>query len=239
MLLLPLEQMPRAKRGAALLENPHRDSAPRDRGGQSSGRLPIGALGAGKARLRRETAASFLRRRNRRWEIALGKRYPWNAGPSARVGRLCSVIIGPGRSCMEFSMRSQISYSILAAALLGGASIANAQDVVTQPLPPGAVVVRPAQTVETVPVETVETVQTVRSVGHAARRPISRHLARSRPESVVTTTTTRRTILGERVVPAPAVIAPAPLNTVAEPTYAEIPAPAYPPRLYDIATEPV
>lgn len=136
-------------------------------------------------------------------------------------------------------MRSQISYSVLAAALLGGASIANAQDVVTQPLPPGAVVVRPAQTVETVPVETIETVQTVRSVGHAARRPISRHLARSRPESIVTTTT-RRTILGERVVPAPAVIAPAPpLATVAEPTYAEIPAPAYPPRLYDVATEPV
>jgi hypothetical protein len=140
---------------------------------------------------------------------------------------------------MEFSMRSQISYSVLAAALLGGASIANAQDVVTQPLPPGAVVMRPAQTVETVPVETVETVQTVRSVGHAARRPTSRHLARSRPESIVTTTT-RRTILGERVVPAPVVIAPAPpLTTVTEPTYAEMAAPAYPPRLYDIATEPV
>jgi hypothetical protein len=136
-------------------------------------------------------------------------------------------------------MRSQISYSVLAAALLGGTSIANAQDVVTQPSPPGAVVVRPAQTVETVPVETVETVQTVRSVGHVARRPISRHLARSRPESIVTTTT-RRTILGERVVPAPAVIAPAPpLATVADQTYAEMPAPAYPPRLYDVATEPV
>ena len=136
-------------------------------------------------------------------------------------------------------MRSQISYTVLAAALLGGASIANAQDVVTRPLPPGAVMVRPAQTVETVPVETVETVQTVRSVGHAARRSNSRHLARSRPETVVTTTT-RRTILGERVVPAPAVIAPAPaLGTVAEPTYADMPAPAYPPRLYDVATEPV
>lgn len=134
-------------------------------------------------------------------------------------------------------MRSHVSYTVLAAALLGGASIANAQDLVTPPLPPGAVVVRPAQTVETVPVETVETVQTVRSVGHAARRPISRHLARSRPESIVTTTT-RRTILGERVVPAPAVIAPAPpLATVADPTYAEIPAPAYPPQLYDVATE--
>lgn len=137
-------------------------------------------------------------------------------------------------------MRSQISYSILVAVLLGGASIANAQDVVTQPLPPGAVVVRPAQTLETVPVETVETVHTVRSVGHAARRPTSRHLARSHPQSIVTTTTTRRTILGERLVPALAVIAPAPpLATVAEPTYAEIPAPAYPPRLYDVATEPV
>jgi hypothetical protein len=140
---------------------------------------------------------------------------------------------------MEFSMRSQIPYSVLVAVLLGGPSIANAQDVVTQPLPPGAVVVRPAQTLETVPVETVETVQTVRSVGHAARRPTSRHLARSHPESIVTPTT-RRTILGERRVPALAVIAPAPpLATVAEPTYAEIPAPAYPPRLYDVATEPV
>jgi hypothetical protein len=141
---------------------------------------------------------------------------------------------------MEFSMRSQISYTVIAAALLGGASIANAQDVVTGPLPPGAVVMRPAQTVETVPVDTVETVQTVRSVGHAARRPTSRHLAGSHPESIVTTTTTWRTILGERLVPAPAVIAPAPpLATAAEPTYAEIPAPAYPPRLYDVATEPV
>jgi hypothetical protein len=139
---------------------------------------------------------------------------------------------------MEFSMRSQISYSVLAAALLGGTSIANGQDVVTQPLPPGAVVVRPAQTVETVPVETVETVETVRSAGHAARRSNGHHVARSRPESVVTTTT-RRTILSERVAPAPAVIAPAPLDTVAEPTYAEIPAPAYLPRLYDVATEPV
>lgn len=135
-------------------------------------------------------------------------------------------------------MRSHVWYTVLAAALLGGASIANAQDLVTPPLPPGAVVVRPAQTVETVPVETVETVQTVRSVGHAARRPISHHLARSRAESVVTTTT-RRTILGERVVPAPAVIAPAPpLATVADPIYAEIPAPAYPARLYDVATPP-
>ncbi|MGB6542435.1 MAG: hypothetical protein WBF03_16380 [Xanthobacteraceae bacterium] len=139
-------------------------------------------------------------------------------------------------------MRSQISYTVLAAALFGGASIANAQDVVTRPLPPGAVM-RPAQTVETVPVETVETVQTVRSVGHAARRSNGRHLAshlaRSRPETIVTATT-RRTILGERVVPAPAVIAPAPaLGTVAEPTYAAMPAPAYPPRLYDVATEPV
>lgn len=140
-------------------------------------------------------------------------------------------------------MRSQISYTVLAAVLFGGASIANAQDLVTRPLPPGAVVMRPAQTVETVPVETVETVQTVRSIGHAARRPNSRHLAshlaRSRPETIVTTTT-RRTILGERVVPAPAVIAPAPpLGAVAEPTYADMPAPAYPPRLYDVATEPV
>ena len=51
-------------------------------------------------------------------------------------------------------MRSQISYTVLAAVLFGGASIANAQDLVTRPLPPGAVVVRPVQTVETVPVET-------------------------------------------------------------------------------------
>jgi hypothetical protein len=147
---------------------------------------------------------------------------------------------------MEFAMSKPISYAVLAAAVLGGASVANAQDVITQPLPPGAVVTRPVQTVQTVPIETVETVQTVRSVDRAARRPIGHHSARSRPESVVTTTT-RRTILGERVLyaaPPVAAIAEPAYTDFAEPAYTDFAppavaaAPAYPPRLYDVATPP-
>ncbi len=135
-------------------------------------------------------------------------------------------------------MSNQVSYAVLAVALLAGASAANAQDVITQPLPPGAVVPRPAPALETVPVETVETVETVRSVGHAARRPITHRFVRSRPENIVTTTT-RRTILGERVVPAPAVVAPSPpVAAIAEPAYTDVveAPPAYPPPLYDAAT---
>jgi len=133
-------------------------------------------------------------------------------------------------------MQNRISYIVLA--LLAGASTAHAQDVITPPptvwAPAVAVVTQPVQTVETVPVETVETVQTVRPLGHARRRSAGHRLASSRPENIVTTTT-RRTILRERVVtPAPAVAA------ITEPMV-EAPtvlAPAYPPRLYDVAAPP-
>jgi hypothetical protein len=135
-------------------------------------------------------------------------------------------------------MSRHVSYAVLAVVLLAGMPAANAQDVIVQPLPPGAVVTRPAATVETVPVETVETVRTVRSVGHSGRRAISHHVVRNRPETIVTTTT-RRTILGERVVPAPAVVEPLPA-AVAEPGYTEMleAPPAYSPSLYDVTTPP-
>jgi len=133
-------------------------------------------------------------------------------------------------------MSSHVSYAVLAVALLAGIPAANAQDMIVQPLPPGAVVTRPAATVETVPVETVETVRTVRSVGHSGRGAISHHVVRNRPETIVTTTT-RRGILGERVVPAPAVVAPAPA-AVGEPGYTEMveAPPADSPPLYDVTT---
>ena len=135
-------------------------------------------------------------------------------------------------------MGNHVSYAILAVALLAGMPATSAQDVVVQPLPPGAVLTRPSSAVEAVPVETVETVRTVRSVGHSGRRAISHHLVRNRPETVVTTTT-RRTILGERVVPAPAVVAPAPV-AITEPAYTEMveAPPAYSPPLYDVTTPP-
>jgi hypothetical protein len=136
-------------------------------------------------------------------------------------------------------MSNHVSYAVLTVVLLGGIPAANAQDVIVQPLSPGAAVTRSSSTVETVPVETVETVQTVRSVGHGGRRAISHHLVRSRPETIVTTTT-RRTILGERVIPAPTVVEPAPpVPAVAEPAYADVveAPPAYSP-LYDVATPP-
>jgi hypothetical protein len=135
-------------------------------------------------------------------------------------------------------MGNHVSYAVLAVVLLAGIPAAKAQDVIVQPLPPGAVVTRPASTVETVPVETVETVRTVRSVGHSGRRALSHHVVRSRPETVVTTTT-RRTILGERVVPAPAVVAPAPA-AIAEPAYTDVveAPPAYSPPLYDVTAPP-
>lgn len=113
-------------------------------------------------------------------------------------------------------MNNHVSYAVLTVVLLADIPAANAQDVIVES-PPGAVVTRPASTVDTVPVETVETVKTVRSVGHGVRRPISHHLARSRPETIVTTTT-RRTILRERIVTAPAALA----RAVAEPAYTDV-----------------
>ena len=157
-------------------------------------------------------------------------------------------------------MRNHISYTVLGAALVAGASAANAQTVIAREIAdrpvetvitqqpgsmlvaqepvvtvPGTVVTEP---VAAVPVETVETVRTVRSTTISPRhRIVSRHVIRSRAANRVTTT---RTTVTERVVPAPAMVAP---PAVAPPTYTAVvqgppvaPAPAYPERLYDVVT---
>ena len=115
-------------------------------------------------------------------------------------------------------MINRISYTALGVALLAGASAANAQTVIE-------------------PAPTVETVRTVRTV-ERDRPVIHRHVARRAPARVVTTTTTR-TIVRDRVVPAPAVIAPAPVATE---TYGDVVPPApvvsevpYSRPLYDVA----
>lgn len=115
-------------------------------------------------------------------------------------------------------MINRISYTALGVALLAGASAANAQTVIE-------------------PAPTVETVRTVRTV-ERDRPVIHRHVARSKPARVVTTTTTR-TIVSDRVIPAPAVIAPAPVATE---TYGDVVPPApvvsevpYSRPLYDVA----
>lgn len=160
-------------------------------------------------------------------------------------------------------MRNHISYTVLGAALVAGASAANAQTVITREIAdrpvetvitqqpgsmlvaqepvvtvPGTVVTEP---VATAPVETVETVRTVRSTTISPRhRIVSRHVIRSRAANRVTTT---RTTVTERVVPAPAMVAPPAVEAVAPPTYTAFvqgppvaPAPAYPERLYDVVT---
>ena len=125
-------------------------------------------------------------------------------------------------------MRNHISYTVLGAALVAGASAANAQTVIAREIAdrpvetvitqqpgsvlvaqepvvtvPGTVVTEP---VAAVPVETVETVRTVRSTTISPRhRIVSRHVIRSRAANRVTTT---RTTVTERVVPAPAMVAP-------------------------------
>ena len=99
-------------------------------------------------------------------------------------------------------MINRISYTALGVALLAGASAANAQTVIE-------------------PAPTVETVRTVRTV-ERDRPVIHWHVARRAPARVVTTTTTR-TIVRDRVVPAPAVIAPAPVATE---TYGDVVPPA-------------
>ena len=160
-------------------------------------------------------------------------------------------------------MRNHISYTVLGAALVAGASAANAQTVITREIAdrpvetiitqqpgstlvaqepvvtvPGTVVTEP---VATAPVETVETVRTVRSTTISPRhRIVSRHVIRSRAANRVTTT---RTTVTERVVPAPVMVAPPAVEAVAPPTYTDVvqgppvaPAPAYPERLYDVVT---
>jgi len=155
-------------------------------------------------------------------------------------------------------MRNRISYIVLGAALVAGASAANAQTVITREVAdrpaetvitqqPGSMLVaqEPVVTVPgalaTAPVETVETVRTVRSTTISPRhRIVSRHVIRSRAVNRVTTT---RTTVTKRVVPAPAMVAPSAVEAVAPPTYTDVvqgppvaPAPAYPQRLYDVVT---
>ena len=155
-------------------------------------------------------------------------------------------------------MRNHISYTVLGAALVAGASAANAQTVITREIAdrpvetiitqqPGSMLVaqEPVVTVPgavaIAPVETVETVRTVRSTTISPRhRIVSRHVIRSRAANRVTTT---RTTVTERVVPAPAMVPAPAVEAVAPPTYTDIvqgppvaPAPAYPERLYDVVT---
>lgn len=148
-------------------------------------------------------------------------------------------------------MRNHISYTVLGVALVAGASAAQAETVITREVvapPVEAVVTQPdamvvAQdavvtvpgTVATTPVsETVETVRTVRSSTVAPRaRTARRHVVRDHTARVTTT----RTILRERIVPAPVV------EPIAEPAYGDVVeapmAPAYPRPLYDVAAPAV
>ena len=122
-------------------------------------------------------------------------------------------------------MINHISYTALGIALLAGASAANAQTLIADQ--PGAVIVREQ------PARTVETVRTVRTV-EPARTMKSHHAARRASAKVVTTTTTR-TIVRDRVVRGPTVIAPAPAtysDMAPAPVVADMP---YSRPLYDVA----
>jgi hypothetical protein len=126
---------------------------------------------------------------------------------------------------MELAMINHISYTALGIALLAGASAANAQTLIADQ--PGAVIVREQ------PARTVETVRTVRTV-EPARTMKSHHVARRALAKVVTTTTTR-TIVRDRVVRGPTVIAPAPAtysDMAPAPVVADMP---YSRPLYDVA----
>jgi len=126
---------------------------------------------------------------------------------------------------MELAMINHISYTALGIALLAGASAANAQTLIADQ--PGAVIVREQ------PARTVETVRTVRTV-EPARSMKSHHVARRASAKVVTTTTTR-TIVRDRVVRGPTVIAPAPAtysDMAPAPVVADMP---YSRPLYDVA----
>jgi hypothetical protein len=106
---------------------------------------------------------------------------------------------------MEFSMRNHISYTVLGAALVAGASAANAQTVITRGIAdrpvetvitqqqgpmlvaqeavvtvPGTVVTEPTAIA---PVNTVETVRTVRSTTISPRhRIVGRHVFATGPQ---------------------------------------------------------
>jgi hypothetical protein len=122
-------------------------------------------------------------------------------------------------------MINHISYTALGIALLAGASAANAQTLIADQ--PGAVIVREQ------PARTVETVRTAGTV-EPARTMKSLHVARRASAKVVTTTTTR-TIVRDRVVRGPTVIAPAPAtysDMAPAPVVADMP---YSRPLYDVA----
>lgn len=117
-------------------------------------------------------------------------------------------------------MRSYISYIALGFALVGGASVANAQTVITQ---------QPV-------VQTAETVEAVRTV-EPAHRTVHRQGVRRGADRITTT----RTIARERIVPEQTIVAPA----VAPPEYTEVvqapgnPQPIYYPRpIYDVVPPP-
>lgn len=130
-------------------------------------------------------------------------------------------------------MRSQISYTVLALALVAAASSANAQTISDQPgaavvtVPPSGTLITQepllsaqAETVVAQPVRTVRTVETVRTV-----RP-----AQGRAHSTVrrqVVTTTRQTILRQRVAPAQTVVAPVVAATYSQPLYDEYSQPLY------------
>jgi hypothetical protein len=161
-----------------------------------------------------------------------------NAQRGRALGRHARIVPSDAQ-IMEFSMRNQISYTVLGLALAAGVSTANAQPVTTREIAdrpvetvitqqpgsmlvaqepvvsvPGAVVTQP---VAAAPVETVETVRTVHSTTISPRhRIVSRHVIRSRAANRVTTT---RTTVTERVVPAPVMVAPPAVEAVAPPTY--------------------
>jgi hypothetical protein len=127
---------------------------------------------------------------------------------------------------MELDMVNHISYTALGVALLAGASAASAQTVIAET--PRNVIINER------PARTVETVRTVRTV-----EPARRHIARTTPTKVVTTTTTR-TVVRDRIVPRPAIVAPA--ATVVQPAYGDVVQPAplvadvpYARPLYDVA----
>jgi hypothetical protein len=119
-------------------------------------------------------------------------------------------------------MRSYISYFALGFALVGGASVANAQTVITQ---------QPV-------VQTAETAEAVRTV-EPAHGIVHRQVVRRGADRITTT----RTIVRERIVPEQTIVAPA----VAPPEYTEVvqaPAnpqpiyPAYPRPIYDVVPPP-
>jgi hypothetical protein len=119
-------------------------------------------------------------------------------------------------------MRSYISYFALGFALVGGASVANAQAVITQ---------QPV-------VQTAETVEAVRTV-EPAHRTVHRQVVRRGADRITTT----RTIARERIVPEQTIVAPA----VAPSEYTEVVQapgnpqpiyPAYPRPVYDVVPPP-